>query len=230
MQGCAKASGECAVSETDSFIEEVSEEVRRDKLFALMRKYAWIGIFAILLLVGGAAYNEWAKARDMAAAQKFGDRLLAALERDDSGARAAALAKVDAGGAGAQSLLAMLRAADAQAAGDKAAAAAVLAGVADDATQPKAYRDLATLKLVLLAGSDMAVDARRAKLATLAIAGAPFRLLAEEQLAMLDVEEGRNDAAISRLKDIISDVEVTAGLRNRASQLIVVLGGEIDAS
>jgi len=218
------------VSETDSFIEEVSEEVRRDKLFKLMRKYGWIGVLAILLLVGGAAYNEWAKARDMAAAQNFGDSLLQALELDDSGARAQALAKVDAGDAGAQSLVAMLRAANAQAEGDKAAATAALAGVADDATQPKAYRDLATLKLVLLAGSDMAADARRAKLATLAIAGAPFRLLAEEQLAMLDVEEGRNDAAISRLKDIISDVEVTAGLRNRASQLIVVLGGEIDAS
>ncbi len=218
------------MSETDSFIEEVSEEVRRDKLFALMRKYAWVGVLAILLLVGGAAYNEWAKARDMTAAQNFGDSLLQALELDDSGARAAALAKVDAGDAGAQSLLAMLQAANAQAAGDKAAATAALAGVADDATQPKAYRDLATLKLVLLAGSDMAADVRRAKLATLAIAGAPFRLLAEEQLAMLDVEEGNNDAAITRLKDIISDVEVTAGLRNRASQLIVVLGGEIDAS
>jgi len=218
------------VSETDSFIEEVSEEVRRDKLFKLMRKYAWIGVSAIILLVGGAAYNEWAKARDMAAAQNFGDSLLEALELDDSDARAAALAKVGAEDAGAQSLVAMLRAANAQAEGDKAAATAALAGVADDAAQPKAYRDLATLKLVLLAGSDMAVDERRAMLATLAIAGAPFRLLAEEQLAMLDVEEGNNDTAISRLNDIISDVEVTAGLRNRASQLIVVLGGEVDAS
>ena len=181
-------------------------------------------------LVGGAAYNEWTKARDMTAAQRLGDSLIEALEHDDDTVRAEALAKIDAGEAGAQSLVAMLRAADAQAAGDKAAATAALAGVADDTNQPKAYRDLATLKLVLLAGSDMPTTERRTKLGTLAIAGAPFRLLAEEQLAMLDVEEGNNDAAISRLKDIIGDVEVTAGLRNRASQLIVVLGGEIDAS
>ena len=123
------------MSETDSFITEVSEEVRRDKLFVLMRKYGWIGILAVLLLVGWATYNEWAKARDMAAAQKFGDSLLQALELDDSGARAQALAKVGAGDAGAQSLLAMLQAANAQAAGDKTAATAALAGVADDATQ-----------------------------------------------------------------------------------------------
>ena len=30
------------MSNPDSFIEEVTEEVRRDKLFALFRKYGWI--------------------------------------------------------------------------------------------------------------------------------------------------------------------------------------------
>lgn len=218
------------MSETDSFIEEVSEEVRRDRLFALMRKYGWIGILAVILLVGGAAYNEWRKSTEMAAAQGLGDSLLNALEHDNHEARAAALAKVTAEDAGAQALVDMLKAAEAQTAGDKAAASAILTTLSNDASLPTAYRDLATLKLVLLAGADMAVDERRAKLATLAIAGAPFRLLAEEQLAMLDVETGDNAAAISRLKDITSDVEVTAGLRRRASQLIVVLGGEIDAS
>ncbi len=220
----------CYVSDTDSFIEEVSEEVRRDRLFALMRKYGWIGILAVFLLVGGAAYNEWRKATDMAAAQELGDSLLGALELGDSDVRVAALAKVEGGDAGAQALVAMLSAAEAQNAGDKAGASAALAGLSTDASLPKAYRDLATLKLVLLAGADMSGDERRVKLATLAIAGAPFRLLAEEQLAMLDIEEGNTDAAISRLRDIIYDVEVTAGLRNRAAQLIVVLGGEIDAS
>ena len=49
------------MSETDSFIDEVTEEVRRDKLFALFRKYGWIGIAAVLLIVGGAA---WVDAED----------------------------------------------------------------------------------------------------------------------------------------------------------------------
>ena len=226
----AGASKEYAVSESDSFIEEVSEEVRRDKLFALMRKYGWIGILAVLLLVGGAAYNEWRKATDMAAAQALGDSLLQALELDDDAASAAALAKIDAGGAPSVALLALLRAAQDHAAGDDKSAAVALTGLAGDATQPKAYRDLASLKLILLAGSDMPADERRAKLDNLAVAGGAFRLLAEEQLAMLDVETGNAEAAISRLKDIINDVDVTAGLRNRASQLIVVLGGDIDAS
>ena len=218
------------MSDTDSFIDEVSEEVRRDNLFKLMRKYGWIAILAVLLLVGGAAYNEWRKANEAAAAQALGDSLLNALELQDGTARAAALAKIDGGDTGAKALVTMLAAAEAQSAGDKAAATALLSALSGDASLPKAYRDLATLKLVLLAGADMSADERREKLATLAVAGAPFRLLAEEQIAVLEIEEGSTDAAISRLKNIIGDVEVTAGLRNRATQLIMVLGGDIDAS
>ena len=32
------------MSETDSFLQEVSEELRRDKLYRNMRKYGWIGV------------------------------------------------------------------------------------------------------------------------------------------------------------------------------------------
>ncbi len=36
------------MSNNDSFIDEVNEEVRRDKLYALFRKYGWIGVVAVL--------------------------------------------------------------------------------------------------------------------------------------------------------------------------------------
>jgi len=70
------------MSNTDSFIEEVTEEVRRDKLFALMRKWGWLVALIIVGLVGGAAYNEWSKARSQAQAQAFGDAVLAGLAGD----------------------------------------------------------------------------------------------------------------------------------------------------
>ncbi len=218
------------MSETDSFIEEVTEEVRRDKLFALMRKYGWIAILAVLLIVGGAAYNEWRKASEEAAAQALGDSLIAALEIEDATARAAALAKITAESEGGQAVVALLASAEARSSGNNERAVSELAKLEDKPELAAAYREMAVLKHVLLAGKDMPVAERRAKLETLAVAGAPFRLLAEEQLAMLDIEEGNKEAAISRLRDIISDVEVSAGLRSRASQLIVVLGGKAEAS
>lgn len=218
------------MSETDSFIDEVSEEVRRDRLYGLMRKYGWIGILAIFLLVGGAAYNEWNKAAKQAAAQDLGDSLLSALEQPEAADRLAALAVIDGKTADARALIGLLKSAQAQSDGDITAAATALNGLISDADVPKAYRDLATLKLVLLKGVEMPIEARRESLLSLAVAGAPFRLLAQEKLALLDVEAGDVPAAISRLHDIIGDVEVTAGLRNRASQLIMVLGGDIEAS
>jgi len=51
------------VSDTDGFIDEVSEEIRRDRNYRLMRKWGWIPVSLILLLVGGSAFNEWSKAR-----------------------------------------------------------------------------------------------------------------------------------------------------------------------
>ena len=50
------------MSNPASFIDEVTEEVRRDRLFAAFRKYGWIGLLLVILVVGGAAYNEWSKA------------------------------------------------------------------------------------------------------------------------------------------------------------------------
>ena len=58
-----------AVSNPESFIDEVTEEVRRDRLFAIFRKYGWIGVVIVLGVVGGTAYNEWSKSKDAARAQ-----------------------------------------------------------------------------------------------------------------------------------------------------------------
>ena len=39
------------MSETDSFLQEVSEELRRDKLYRNMRKYGWIGVLLVIIIV-----------------------------------------------------------------------------------------------------------------------------------------------------------------------------------
>ena len=68
------------MSNNESFIDEVNEEVQRDRLFQLMRKYGWIGVVLVILLVGGTAFNEYRKAQARAAAQSLGDAMLAAIE------------------------------------------------------------------------------------------------------------------------------------------------------
>ncbi len=213
------------MSESDTFIEEVSDEVRRDRLFALMRKWGWVPILGILLLVGGAAYSEWQKSQALTRAQNLGDAMLAALEENEADARIAALATIETESAGGQAVLAFLRGAEQLRAGDEAAAATTLKGIADNAEIPLIYRQIATFKSYTLAG-DQTIAERRAGFETLAVPGAPLRLMAEEQLALLDLEDGNNAAALERLQRIVVDAEITAGLRRRAVQVIVALGAE----
>jgi len=80
-----------AVSDTDSFIQEVTEEVRRDQLFKVIRKYGWVAIALVILIVGGAAYREYSVAKERATAQTFGSEILAALGKDAHTDRVAAL-------------------------------------------------------------------------------------------------------------------------------------------
>ena len=68
------------MSLNESFIQEVSDEVRRDRLFTLFRKYGWIGVCLILLLVGGAGVNEWRKSKERRVAEQNGNELRAALK------------------------------------------------------------------------------------------------------------------------------------------------------
>ncbi|SDN28317.1 hypothetical protein SAMN05216196_10124 [Lutimaribacter pacificus] len=214
------------MSETDSFIEEVTEEVRRDKLFAMFRRYGWIGVLAVLLIVGGAAWNEWRKAQDRAAAEALGDAMIAALEGDNALSRAAALSDVPAEGPGQEMLVALARAGELSAGGDNAGAVAALQQVAANGDVPEIYRRIAGFRALTLQ-TDMPPEERRRQFEALSGQGGILRLLAEEQIALIDIGTGARDAALDRLGRIMQDAEATAGLRRRASQLIVALGGEV---
>jgi len=98
--------------------------------------------------------------------------------------------------------------------------------VASDATLPASYRDLAVLRRVVLSGADMALADRRAALDPIAAPGRPFRPLALEQLAYLLVEAGDTAGAIAALQALSQDQEAPSGLRQRATQMIVALGGQ----
>jgi len=213
------------LSQTDSFIDEVTEEVRRDKFYAFLRKYGWIGILAVCVLVGGAAWNEYAKAQARTQAEAMGDALTSALEGADATARAQALAEI--GGEGdVRVITAMLRAGELHAAGDAKGAIAALAPFTADAMLDPVYRDLAVLKTAMIGAGDIPAEERVSQLAGIAAPGAPYRLLAEEQIAAAQVEMGQVEAAIDGYRAISQDGEASNALRRRALQMIVALGAD----
>ena len=210
------------MSNPDSFIDEVTDEVRRDKLFAAFKKYGWIGGLLVAVVVGGTAWTEWRKSADAAEAQAFGDAVFAATEAADPAARRAALAAVPATGERA-AVLNLLLASDPS--DDRTATIAALQKVEADATLPQVWRDLAVLRRLSLQGAELSLAERRGLLEPIAQPGRTFRPLAAEQLAYLLVEEGKAADAITALQALTEDQEAPAGLRSRAGQMIVALGG-----
>lgn len=213
------------MSNTDSFIDEVTEDLRRDRLFGYFRRYGWIAGLAVLVLVGGAAWNEYRKARDIAAAEALGDGILAALSQDDVTERVAGLDALSANTPAGAALLAQLSATETAENGESSAAAARLDALATNADLPQIYRDLAAFKALALRGTDIDADARRIGYEALSQPGGAFRLLALEQLAYLDIEAGEIENAKTILTRIAADAEVGDGQRGRILDVMTALGG-----
>ena len=212
------------MSETDSFIDEVSEEVRRDQLYGVFKKYAWIALAVVVLIVGAAAFNEWRKAQTKSANEMAGDQILSALEIQDSAGRVDALAGISFDDTGKQALLKLQEAAMLVEDGRIEEAAAVYEAAAALPDAGLVYTDLAKLKLVLI---EPETDAAPALIEELSALDRPFRLLAIEQRALASVRSGDVEAALTDLTAIIQDNLTTQDLRERAQQLTVVLGGEV---
>ncbi|MDC3169727.1 hypothetical protein OA871_01640 [Paracoccaceae bacterium] len=66
--------------ESESFIKEVSEEVKRDRLFKALNKFKWPLFALIVLLVGAVGGYEYYKYDKKTRAQKNGEFLISAIE------------------------------------------------------------------------------------------------------------------------------------------------------
>ena len=212
------------MSNNESFIDEVTDEVRRDKLYAGFRKYGWIGVLLVLGIVGGTAWNEWQAAQKANTAQAFGNAVMDALDQGAPEDRMAALTDIPATGDQAALLRLML---STDPVTDKAGTLKALGEVVAMTGLPPKYHDLAVLRQVMVAGADMPLADRRTSLASIAIAGRPYRTLANEQLALLMIEDGKPADAIAAFLALRQDQEATQGLRARADQMIVALGGTV---
>lgn len=212
------------MSNTDSFIEEVTEEVRRDQFNGYLKRYGWIAIVVVVGIVGTAAFIEWRKAQATAAAQAVGDSVLSALENQEAEARFASLRSIAPEGAETAALVSLLTAREAEGVGDIDAALAALETVATNGSLPLEYAQLAALKSLMLQHETLSAEDRRLGYEALANPGAPYRMLAQEQLALISVELGEVELAVAQLEAIRLDAETSEGLRARATQLIVALG------
>jgi hypothetical protein len=212
------------VSDTDSFLQEVSEELRRDKLYRNIRKYGWIAILLVVVIVGGATYREYLKSKDTKAAQLFGTSIIDALNEKNTDDRIAKLQTINSPGENAKVVIAMLLSAELGVSEKPTMAKSSLSSLTEGSSIDTHYRELLNFKILLGSAETMSLEERVTAFEALSKPGNPFRLLAEEQIALIDLEQGKTDNAIEKISQILLDSELTAGLRNRATQMMIALG------
>ena len=212
------------MSETDSFLQEVSEELRRDKLYRNMRKYGWIGVLLVVIIVGGATYREYQKSQATERAQLFGANIIEALNEKKSEDRISKLQKIKAPSDNARAILAMLVSAEAGNQEGSIQELSYLANILNDLDVEAHYRDLLNFKILLGSAEKIGLEERKSAFLKLSDPGNPFRLLAEEQIVLIELEQGNIDGAIEKISKILLDAELTVGLRNRATQIMIALG------
>lgn len=213
------------MSESDSFIQEVSEEVRQDQMFALWKKWGPYAIGGVALVVGATAWWSWQQAEQQAAAEQRGGTFIAANPAEPD-QQIALAEKID----GPAQLIGELAAAGAEAADGRVDAARTrYLAIAAREGLPREYADLARLQAVragaLADNADL--GALTTELVPLTEGEAPYRLLAIELRAALAIRAGDIEAAHADLRAILDDAEATDGLRLRASEMLTTTGGEV---
>jgi hypothetical protein len=212
--------------------DEVDEELRAERVQRLLKRYGGLIIAAAVAVVAGAgglqAWRWWQAKQDLAAAQHY---LIAMAMVDSAAGPANTKAAITAFGAltraapdGYRTLARLQTAAQKAEAGDKAGAAALWNDVASDTAADPLLRDLASLLWCQhqIDSGDPGILA--ARLTTLAEPDNAWRPLAKEQLALLDMRQGKTDAARTTLRALLQDRTTPAGIRDRVAGLLERLG------
>jgi len=216
--------------------DEVDEELRAERAQQLLKKYGGVIVAGALAIVAAAAGWQgwrWYEARqDQAAAVEYltamtlADATAAGSSETNRAAGIAAFAQLATRAPTGYATLARLREAALKAdAGDLAGAVALWDGLAGDSSADPLLRDLANLlwaQHLLDSGDPSLLEARLKGLAT---PDNPWRSLADEQLALLDLRQGKTDQAKMTLHRLAQDVTAPNGVRARANALLSRLGG-----
>lgn len=213
------------MTNTDSFIQEVTEEVRQDRMFALWKKWGPLVLAVVVLIIAGAAFWSWTQARHRAEAEARGAKLLA-VEPGQIEAEQKLAATLE---SPARLVAELSAAADLARTGKTADAAKAYREIAARDGVAVQYRDLALLQALRIEAGTADPAAVLKDLQPLMDENDPYRLLARELAAALELKAGDVDKAHADMKAILADPLATQQLRVRVTEMLTASGGTVPA-
>jgi hypothetical protein len=211
-------------NENDTFIREVNEQLRSEKMTNFWSRYGIVVIGGAVLIVLGTAgagiYEYWNSNR----ASNSGDQFIAAMKLasenkpDDA---LAALAALETAGHGSYPVLAKFRSATLQAQkGDAAAATAAFTAIGNDTSAPQVFRDAAKIRAAWLLVDTGSYDQVSAEVEVLSGESQAFRSSAREALGLAAYKAGDFVKARDWFQQITTDAQAPRNVANRAQIML----------
>ena len=219
-------------NETDTFVQEVDEKLREERMKSMAVRYGpWIGgaVLAFLLGIGGW---QWWREHQTNQSRAHADLYVAAqrlaAENDLDGAKAAFAALRDQGPRNYRVMAMLEHAAVLAEQGDLEAALAEFDRAAEAAPDPT-MRDTARLRAAFIAAEINDFASLQQRLAPLIEAQSSFSFLARELLGIEAWEAGQLDLARSTLEGLTLAFDAPPAVQERAQIALSVIGPPAEA-
>jgi len=208
------------------FINEVEEELRKDKYNVLLRKFGPYIAALLILIVAGTGYIEFRKYQDTVTARRASASYVAAGKLADEGDLQAAIEKFvalsDIAPSGYSGLSLSRAAAIKVQLGDLSGAVKLFDRSAEVFTKP-VHKDLSSLKAAYILMELGRYDDVTARAATLASDAGPYQDLAKELVAHAALKSGDNSGAKTKFTYLANAPGVLSGVKQRAAQSLSLI-------
>jgi hypothetical protein len=217
---------------SDTFVREVDENLRRDRLRDFFKDNgAWlvVGLILFLAACGGII---WYQQHRVQTAEAHVEQLAQIYKDIGTGNTANAPQQLDdlskASSKGVRASALFTRAALAIQQNDQKLAISTYKTIANDSSFPEPYRNVALIRQTALEFDQLQPQEVIARLEPLTKTGNPWFGSAGEMTALAMIKQGKNKEAGQLFAAIAKDKSVPASIRNRAIQISGTLG--VDAS
>ncbi|HEV2865837.1 MAG TPA: tetratricopeptide repeat protein [Allosphingosinicella sp.] len=219
-----------AISPNDgeTFVREVDEELRRERVNTIIARYGWAILAAILLILAAIGGFIWWKNHKQEQAAQQGEALLEAIDSMESGNRNAANAKIDRLASseveGYRAAALFARATAQSEANNNAAAIATLRSIASNGDFAEPYRQAALIRQTELEFDRLQPQQVIRRLSPLTRPGSAWLGTAGEMVGIAHLRMRRPDLAGPLFARIGRDETVPPSIRTRAIQMAGSLG------
>ena len=218
----------------ETFLREVDENLRRDRLQDFFKDYGkWIAVGLVLFLAAAGGYIYWENRQQKQSAEQS-EQLHDAFNKIAGGQQNAAereLGNLEAADNDIVRVSATLAdAAIALEKNDRPKAIAKFKAVAADDDLPQPYRDLATIRMTTLEFDTLKPEEVIARLEPMAKAGNSFFGSAGELTGLALLKQGKKAEAGKMFASIAADRDAPETIRTRAAQIAGTLGVDASAS